>query len=292
MCDNRSSAYFQTYNLKKMINLKMSLKVILFLILASFLVLSCSDDFANDRSPQNNQQNALHLMSSGRTAGPDGGNWANSESDSTDYDDDFDYDEFFDDCFEFVFPIDVTLTDGSTQTIASQEELDVFIKTWFDQNPESEDFPSLNYPITIVVDSTTATVQSEEELCEIIEQCFDDFDFDGEWGDDFDEILEDCFEVIYPIDVTLPDGTTQTVNSDDELEQLIETWYEQNPESEECPTPNFPIDIITSDMDTVAINSEMELDNVIEECFGDEGYGDGHGGGGDDDEDKDDDGGN
>ncbi len=273
-----------------MIDLKMSFKVSLFLILASFLILACSDEFESDHSPENAQQNALHLMSSGRTAGPDGGNWSYSEGDSSDYDDDFDYDEFFDDCFEFVFPIDVTLANGSTQTISSQEELDAFIETWFEQNPESEDFPSLNYPIDVVVDSTTVTVTSEEELCGIIEQCFEDFDFDDEWGYDFDEVLEDCFEVIYPIDVTLPDGTTQTVNSNAELEQLIETWYEQNPESEECPMPNFPIDIITTDMDTVAITSEMELDDVIDECFGAGGYSDGHGD--DDDEDQDDDGGN
>ena len=80
------------------------------------------------------------------------------------------------------------------------------------------------------------------------------------------------FEIQYPIDIVFPDGTTTTVNSDDELYTLIEDWFENNePVSEiDLPTLVFPVSVTLEDGTVVTVNNEDELDELIETYFEDD----------------------
>jgi len=53
---------------------------------------------------------------------------------------------------------------------------------------------------------------------------------------------------------------------------IYEDWFEQNPNSEECPEFIYPIEITLDDGTIETINSEEELDEVFEDCYGD-GFG-------------------
>ena len=46
-----------------------------------------------------------------------------------------------------------------------------------------------------------------------------------EWAED------ECFDINYPVNVSFPDGTTQTVNTDAELDLAIDEWEMNNPNS-------------------------------------------------------------
>jgi len=174
-------------------------------------------------------------------------------------------------CFTFAYPIQIIFPDGTTQAANSDEELEVIVETWMDQNPNSEDFPTLDFPVQVIKeDGTTQTVNDEETLCELVEECWDDDDLYGD-SLDIDLDLAFCFDFVYPVELVLPDGTTQMANDDDEMVSIIVGWFEANPDSEDFPTFTYPIEVIV-DETTQAVNSDEEMEALFEECEHDDDY--------------------
>ncbi len=174
--------------------------------------------------------------------------------------DDDEWEEEFEICFDIVYPVTVLLPDGTSQTANDDEELDAILFTWFENNPDSEDFPTFSFPIQVVLDSTIMDINDEEELEELFEEC-------EEWDDEGNP-FEDCFTISYPITIEFPDGTSATINSDEELEMAIENWYTNNPDSEEDPTLAYPVEVtLAEDGSVVTVTSDEELEEVIENCF-------------------------
>ena len=146
-----------------------------------------------------------------------------------------------------------------------------------------DNYPTLVFPIQVTLeDGTTQGVGSEEELCELYEECFaDEFgddwdegdwgDYDDEWEDDFDHEEDMCFTFQFPVNVALPDGSTSSANTEEELEGIFEDWYENNPDEEEAyPTFAYPLTVILlEDSTTQTINSDDELEELFEDCYDD-----------------------
>ena len=88
--------------------------------------------------------------------------------------------------------------------------------------------------------------------------------------EDVDEEGEEteCFSINYPVTVTTPDGTSSTVNNDEELDTAIDAYYEANPESEEDPTFTYPISVTLADGMTQEVGSNEELEALFEACEG------------------------
>ena len=175
-----------------------------------------------------------------------------------DYDDDFS--DLF--CFEFVYPLTATNPDGTTLTINDEDELETVI----DNAISSEVIPMLNFPIQVLHDDENPVdIATEEELCELIEECWDDYDDDCDCDDD-----EECFEFNFPITIVLPDNSTVTVNDWDEFETALDNYYDANPNEEDEFTFVFPITVtMLDDNSIVTINDEDELEELFEECYGD-----------------------
>jgi len=95
-------------------------------------------------------------------------------------------------------------------------------------------------------------------------------DFKGEWyTDSKNEDSKDktkCFDFVYPIYYTLPDGSTITVESEDDWDG-IKNWYETNPGFKEKPELQYPVDIIFEDGTIKTINNEKEMKGVYEYCW-------------------------
>ncbi len=168
-------------------------------------------------------------------------------------------------CFDFVYPVDVSLPDGTTQTANNEEEMGMIVFTWFEQNPNSSEFPSFVFPLTVITeDGEETTVEDEDGFEDLIEDCYEDYH-------------EDCFTINYPVQIIFPDGVTADVNSDDELEEAVENWYDQNPNNNEDPTFNYPIEVTMEDGTISSVNSNEELEALFTECYGDECEFDGEG---------------
>ena len=86
-----------------------------------------------------------------------------------------------------------------------------------------------------------------------------DREFDGEkdWR---------CFNLVFPITFNMPDGSSVIVESDEEGNwDVIKSWYEANPDSEEKPEMEFPI-VINYENDTHTLNSSDELQGAYSRC--------------------------
>ena len=161
-------------------------------------------------------------------------------------------------CFELVFPVTYLMPDGSTITVENGEDWDP-IKDWYDENPNAEERPELQYPVDIIFDDETLTIDNAEEMNMVKRECWE-----------YEDEGRECFALVYPVTFIMPDGSSIIVATDDEDGwEEVKNWYDANPESEERPTLQYPVDIIyrTDDGDsTVTINNEEEMEAAKDEC--------------------------
>ena len=101
----------------------------------------------------------------------------------------------------------------------------------------------------------------------------DDYkDWYGERGDfDKDEFGEkrdwNCFEIVHPYTIMMPNGTSYTIESDEDTNlDEIKRYYEENQGVDEKPALVFPVNILGYDGETEAINNEEEMKNAYREC--------------------------
>jgi hypothetical protein len=83
-----------------------------------------------------------------------------------------------------------------------------------------------------------------------------------------------CFELVFPVSVKLPDGTTTKVNSTDELKTSLKNWKENHKKdsTRTRPTFVFPISVVKADGTIENVETEEELRELRKECprsFGD-----------------------
>ena len=101
----------------------------------------------------------------------------------------------------------------------------------------------------------------------------DDYkDWYDERGDfDKDEFGEkrdwNCFEIVHPYTIMMPNGTSYTIESDQDTNlDEIKRYYEENQGVDEKPALVFPLNILGYDGETEAINNEEEMKNAYREC--------------------------
>ena len=135
---------------------------------------------------------------------------------------------------EVVYPVSVTLADGTAAEFQSDEDFEDALDACFGDDEDDDDDHdcfddfdftdcfTINYPIEIIqVDGTLVVINNDEELMAALGE--DEDDEDGDEDDEEDMEDEDDIQVNYPVTVTLTsDGSEQTVNSDEDVEALLE----------------------------------------------------------------------
>ena len=178
-------------------------------------------------------------------------------------------------CFYLVFPVTYIMPDGSTITVETKDD-DAgwqLIKNWYDANPDSDERPTLQFPVDITYETedgdTTFTVNNDEEMIYVKSRCRE------EWADGDSEEDEECYEFVLPISFTMPDGTTITIENEEDWYNLRE-WYVNNSEAEEEPLLQYPVNVILLDEEgtSITLNNDEEMNALEEECWGNEDEGD------------------
>lgn len=165
-------------------------------------------------------------------------------------------------CFEFVFPLTVEYPDGTTGSTDSYEALRTAIAAWKEANPDAEDKPTLAFPIEVISeDGAVITITTQEELIALKKECRRNFKKNHSKGDI-------CFDLVFPLNIVFPDGTTTEYADRMLLKEGVRTWKEANPDAEERPTLAFPLDITMEDGTVVTIASAEELQAQKETCAG------------------------
>ena len=78
------------------------------------------------------------------------------------------------------------------------------------------------------------------------------------------EERRECFELGYPLNWSMPDGTNITVEDENDWEEVRE-WYEENPDADQRYI-QYPVNIIYEDGTSISIASEEDLIEAYEEC--------------------------
>ena len=75
-----------------------------------------------------------------------------------------------------------------------------------------------------------------------------------------------CFELVYPVSYTMPDGSTVTGNAG-ELKLAMKAWYKAHPDSKADPVLQYPVEITSVKFDGVkVINNEEEMIEAKKAC--------------------------
>jgi len=218
-----------------------------------FLVLALFSSCTKDGEPSVAEQNVAsisvkNLMDESKPRSNE-----NSNSSNHDHDDEIE-------CFSLLFPLDIVFPDGSTLTTNSEEELEEVIEEYYQANPNTVEDPRPVFPIVVKLgDGNDQVIDNDEDFEALIIRC-DHF---------YEEDIMICFEIEYPISIIYPDGTTQDVDSDDDLRNAIATWESTNRDSEEDPTLAYPIKIFLEDGTPVTITNDEELEEAFDSCYED-----------------------
>ena len=74
-----------------------------------------------------------------------------------------------------------------------------------------------------------------------------------------------CYEFVFPITISFPDGSSTEVSDYDSLREALKTYREANPDGER-PTLGFPLEVMTEDGDMITVNSKEELHELRVQC--------------------------
>ena len=155
-------------------------------------------------------------------------------------------------CFILVYPLTYLMPDDSEIILEVKEDRQL-IKEWYEDHPDYQEKPQLQFPVEIKYkDGTIKTINSQEEMNMAKKDCGDDSD-------------KRCFRIIPPMTYTVPDGTEITIEiKEDRI--LIKTWYEQHPDYDQKPQLQFPVDIKYKEGLVKTINSQEELKLAYADC--------------------------
>lgn len=78
---------------------------------------------------------------------------------------------------------------------------------------------------------------------------------------------KDCFELVYPVSFTMPDGSSITV-ADKDGWSAIRAWHQANPDVRERGALVFPVDIAFEDGTTQTISNQEEMKAAKATCGG------------------------
>ena len=165
-------------------------------------------------------------------------------------------------CYHVEFPLDVVLANGEVVTVNDHMELcDLMLQG---------EIVSYAYPLTLIdEDGEVVVVNDEDELNELLNECWE-----GPSGSDlFLELLvllegvdendggSGCYDISFPIQVELLDGTFEDYNSNQELFDLLFSGRE------DLCCLVFPFDVTyTSSGDTVTVEDMEDLFQLVTGC--------------------------
>jgi len=187
--------------------------------------------------------------------------------------------EYFEDCFEFQYPVTVLFPDGTTQVANSDDDLYMIEDTFYREDTDEMEDLSFVYPISIILDDgTEKMIENDDALDRTFDACEKhDCDDDGRGGDrdgdrgDHDK--ERCFEVIFPITIVLADGTEESIESKRDLRKLVKSLDEEEEdedgredEDEKPFSIVFPIEVMLEDESVTSVDSEEAFETLKDSC--------------------------
>ena len=182
-------------------------------------------------------------------------------------------------------PFDVTLANGTQQTITTYNEFYEVISSCFggvqgsmdqcfqlnfpltahdsdgnevtvssEQELFSFDFSGFVYPISVTLtDGTQVTINSSQDFDTLYNDCYG--------IDDCDDCGYVCFEIVFPFSFVVNDGNVETINDYDELWNFLSGLT-----ADDTFVISYPITVEFEDGSQQTANSDEELAAIYESC--------------------------
>ncbi|MBK9336797.1 MAG: hypothetical protein IPM98_09490 [Lewinellaceae bacterium] len=176
-------------------------------------------------------------------------------------------------CYELVFPVAIELPNGTTVEADSYDAIKQQLRTYFEANSDSRRLrrgvrPHLNFvfPISVVSeDGDLIAVESEETLQRLRAECAGTFGSHDPRGHGQHGLS--CFEVVFPITIEFPDGTTAEAGDRQAVHQLLRVWMQNNPGVPARPKVTFPLTVkMADDGSLVTVDSPEALRRLKADC--------------------------
>ena len=160
-------------------------------------------------------------------------------------------------CFEYVYPISFTIASDSFEVSSRKELYDTLIE-WYRDNPDSNARPKLSYPVNVIdEDGEQKTIENRDELNDAFEDCYYGF---------YDWYYQACYKIKYPVSYVMPDDSVITGEDRKDLNEKIDQWYDDNPDTLVAPKLRYPITIEEEDGTTTTVEDKKELKELFDEC--------------------------
>lgn len=168
-------------------------------------------------------------------------------------------------CFDVNFPIQVISPDGVQQTVDTERGLDKFVIDWFDNNPNSNKEPTFLYPFEITLENGDHLwIKNEAHFLLVADACDEQI-----LQENFASVNTFCFEFIYPIELVAPNGKIRKANTAEQVDQAIQQWNHENPNSKEELVIQFPIKIKFDDGVVIQLEEVNSLQSALQFCEND-----------------------
>ncbi len=173
-------------------------------------------------------------------------------------------------CYEVIFPVTIQLPNQTTVEVDSYEEIARQLRAYYETNgrPKRGEQPAFTfvYPMSVLTqDGQIITLESEQQLRRLRTYCEGVFNQHNPNGHSQNGVA--CFEILYPVIIVFPDGTTARAENRRMVNHLINTWKQNNPASTEHPTIGFPLTVkIRRTGAVITIHNAEELRRLRNSC--------------------------
>ena len=150
-------------------------------------------------------------------------------------------------CFEFVYPITLSLSNGTSVTVTSFQGLVSIL------SDESANLyvDGIAFPFQVMMQGAISTIDGEDEFIALLINC----GF-STWNDDLDNSY--CFDLVFPISVTTPNGTFN-IDSTAEFTSYLDASTTGQVQI------NFPVTALYQGA-VITINNIYEAYDLINNC--------------------------
>jgi hypothetical protein len=162
-------------------------------------------------------------------------------------------------CIQVVFPVTIEFPDGTTADVNDGTEAKEAIKAYYEANGKGER-PQIQLPFAVESkDGEVITIESREEIKDLLKECARD----RKYGQ-----VRDCFTLVYPVNVVLPNGDVVEVLNKEEMKALLKGWRIKNRGAQKRPRLQLPFMLQTEDGELIEIQSKEDMKAAIEDCRG------------------------
>lgn len=169
-------------------------------------------------------------------------------------------------CYSFVFPISIQFPDSSLVEVEDYENLRTTIRDWKEANPDAQERPHLSFPLEVMdEEGNIISVESRVDLAQLRIECRKEF-FKNKRDKRGKHQGGICFKTIFPISISLPDGSTISVDGPRALKHEIRSWRRNNRGNQEHPSIVFPIQVEYEDGSIVDVANAEEFKALRDAC--------------------------